>query len=157
MNKYDEVYEFRKASVYDVDSIMNFIRTEWNENHILGKDKELFLWQYGRSEYEDTNSINFVLMLDKRGELLGMIGYVSYDKDDYSLSPTMTKVRPNGLLPMTGLEFMKREMRIVGEKYHFASGTNAKTILPLYEKVFHHYSGYMQIRHLKIPGRETLL
>ena len=144
MNRYDEAYIFRKATVDDVDSIMSFIKTEWNEKHILANDKDFFMWQYGRGEYNDDNSINFILMTDKDGHLLGIIGYIPYDNDDISVSPAMTKVKASGLLPMTGLEFMKREMRLVGEKNHFASGTNTKTILPLYSKCFHHDYGFMQ-------------
>ncbi len=144
MNKYDDVYDFRKATVNDVDSIMSFIKSEWNENHILGNDKDFFLWQYNRCEYDDDKSINFILMYDKQGNLLGVIGFIPYDKDNIYVSPALTKVKPEGLLPMTGVEFMKREMSIVGERYHFSSGTNTRTILPIYKKIFHHSYGFMQ-------------
>lgn len=143
-NKYDEVYNYRMATVDDVDNIMNFIRQEWAENHILARNKELFLWQYGRTEYGDNKGINFVLMTDKKGEILGIIGFVSYDPDNNSISTAITCVKAEGLLPMSGLELMKRQMQIVGEKVQFSSGTNPNTILPLFKRVFHMTTGIMQ-------------
>jgi len=143
-NKYDEVYNYRLATIDDVDRIMAFIKREWAENHILANSKEFFIWMYGRDEYEDYKGINFVLMTDKNDDILGVIGFVTYDKNNESISPALTKVRPEGLLPMSGLEFMKRQMQLVGEKEHFSFGTNPNTIKPLYEKVFHMTTGIMQ-------------
>lgn len=143
-NKYDKCYEFRVASIEDVDDIMGFIRREWGKDHILGHDKKLFMWQYDRSEYKDSNTINFVLMTDKSNKIMGIIGFISYDKKNESISPTMTKVSVEAVIPMSGLELMKRQMNLIGEKAHFASGTNKRTILPLYEKVFHYKTGIMQ-------------
>lgn len=143
-NKYDEQYIFRKANVDDTDKIMAFIRNEWNPVHILGNDKELFLWQYGRSEYDDFCNLNFILMTDKTDNIVGMIGYVAYDKENNSISPAMTKVSQTVKIPLSGLELMRRQMKLVGEKAQLSSGTNSKTILPLYDKVFHYTTGIMQ-------------
>ncbi len=151
-NRYDLQYNFRKANIEDVDDIMSFIRMEWGDKHILGLNRELFLWQYGRTEYQDEKGLNFILMTDKEDTILGMIGYVSYDANNESISPTMTKVSSKVKTPMAGLEFMKRQMIIVHEKEHFASGTNPKTILPLYEKVFHHRVGCMQQYYIINPN-----
>ena len=75
-NKYDKLYDFRIATVEDIDNIMKFIHDEWGENHILAHDKKLFTWQYGSSEYGDNTTINVVLMTKKDGEIVGMIGFV---------------------------------------------------------------------------------
>lgn len=146
MNRYDDKYIFRLATVDDVDDIMGFIGCEWNKDHILAHDKELFLWQYGRSEYRDFENINVMLITDKQNEILGMIGFIAYseDKSRFDIAPAMTKVRGDGLLPMTGIEFMKRQMKVVGERHHISSGTNPKTIKPLYERVFKFRVGIMQ-------------
>ncbi len=152
MNKYDSIFHFRMATIADLDAIMKFIHDEWGKNHILAHDNELFLWQYGRTEYGDYNNINFVLMLDKNNDTIsGIIGFIAYDAQNQYISPAMTKVSTRVRLPMTGLEFMKRQMQIVGEKEHFASGTNPQTILPLYEKVFHHRIGIMQQYYILNP------
>lgn len=156
-NKYDEVYNYRRANVDDADMIMKFIREEWGEKHILGNDKAFFMWQYGRTEYQDNSGLNFVLMTDKKDYLLGIIGFISYDENNKYISPTMTKSSPRAPLPMSGLEFMKRQMKIIGEIEHFASGTNNRTILPLYEKVFHHKTGIMQQYYILNPDMKKFV
>lgn len=146
MNRYDEYYNFRLATIDDVDDIMNFIGTEWKKDHILAQDKEFFLWQYGRSEYGDLDNINIVLLTDKQKKILGITGFIAYsdDKDRFDIAPALTKVKEAGLLPMTGIEFMKRQMELVGERHHISSGTNPKTIKPIYERVFKFRVGVMQ-------------
>lgn len=152
MNKYDEKYSFRLANKNDIPRIMKFIHDEWNPDHILAYDRELFIWQYGRQEYGDDENINFVLMERKSGELIGIVGFVAYDKSNESISPAMTKIVTKDILPMSGLELMKRQMTIIGEKEHFASGTNPSTILPLYIKVFRHVTGIMQQYYMLNPN-----
>lgn len=152
-NKYDEVYNYRLATIEDVNNIMDFIRLEWAENHILANNKDFFIWMYGRDEYGDNKSINFVLMTDKSDNVLGVLGFVPYDEKNESISPALTMVKPEGLLPMSGLEFMKRQMQLVGEKEHFSFGTNPNTIKPLYEKVFHMSTGVMKQYFIINPDR----
>lgn len=146
MNRYDDYYNFRLATINDVDDIMSFIGSEWKKDHILAQDKEFFLWQYGRSEYGDLDNINVALLTDKQNEILGITGFIAYsdDKDRFDIAPALTKVKEAGLLPMTGIEFMKRQMELVGERHHISSGTNPKTIKPIYERVFKYRVGVMQ-------------
>ncbi|WP_022761383.1 hypothetical protein [Butyrivibrio sp. AD3002] len=157
MNRYEEQYNFRLANVNDVPDIMKFIHDEWSESHIFSYDRELFLWQYGRNEYGDNKNINFVLMERKSGGLIGIVGFVAYDENNKNISPAMTKIVTKDILPMSGLELMKRQMALVGEKEHFASGTNSKTILPLYIKVFKHVTGIMQQYYMLNPDFEDYL
>ena len=145
-NRYDARYDFRIADINDTDAIMKFIHDEWSAGHILAHDRDLFLWQYGCSEYGDNNRINVVLMTEKDGTISGMIGFIPYsqDKEHLHISTAITKVRAENALPMAGLELMRRQKALVGEKANFASGANPGTILPLFEKVFHHRTGVMQ-------------
>lgn len=158
MNKYDELYEYRLATVEDTDNIMDFIRREWNPNHIFAHDKEFFLWQYGRTEYGDEKNLNFVLTLSKEtGKILGGIGYVAYSNnpDKLDISPAISKVKSHGLLPMSGLEQMKRQMQLVGERSQLSSGTNPVTMRPLYDRVFHYRTGVMQQFYIANPNCEN--
>ncbi|MCI8584228.1 MAG: hypothetical protein HFH13_14025 [Dorea sp.] len=145
-NKYDKLYDFRIATVEDIDNIMKFIHDEWGENHILAHDKKLFTWQYGSSEYGDNTTINVVLMTKKDGEIVGMIGFVPYsdNREHLHISTAITKVSSRNVIPMSGIELMKRQVSLVGEEANFASGTNPGTILPFFEKVFKHKVGIMQ-------------
>ena len=154
MSKFDEYYEYRVATIDDVDSIMQFICDEWGERHILAYDKNLFLWQYGREEYADKTGINMVLMLDKLHKTIeGCIGFIAYsdELENLQISPAITKVRNKGLLPMSGVELIKRQKNIVGEKIQFASGANPNTIVPLLQKVFKHETGVMQQFYMLNP------
>ncbi len=145
-NRYDTRYNFRMADINDVDDIMLFIKKEWGENHILAKDKQLFIWQYGCQEYGDNNTINVILMTEKDGRIVGMIGFIPYsiNKECLNISTAITKIQSKDVMPMVGVELMKRQMAIVGEKANFASGTNPNTIMPIFEKVFHHTVGVME-------------
>ena len=153
-NRYDERYNFRMATVNDVDAIMSFIHDEWGESHILAHNKELFLWQYGASEYGDNEKINVVLMTEKNnGDIVGMIGFVPYSQDvnNLHISTAITKIKSRHVMPMAGIELMKRQNILVGEEANFASGTNPDTIMPIFEKVFHHRVGIMQQYYILNP------
>lgn len=147
MNKIDELYEIRLATVDDVDMIMNFIRKEWNENHILATNRELFLWQYGCTEYGNSCDINVLLMMSRmNGEIVGMQGFVQYsDKKECSqISTAIIKISSQVKIPMAGVELIKRQTSFAGSSGCFASGVNPKTILPIYDKIFRHKTGIMQ-------------
>lgn len=147
MGKIDELYEFRTATIGDVDGIMDFIRREWNENHILAANRELFLWQYGRTEYGDSHNINVLLMLDRsNGEIMGMQGFVQYSEERKSsqISTAIIKISSRVKIPMAGVELIRRQTDFVGSSGCFASAVNPKTILPIYNKLFKHKTGIMQ-------------
>ncbi|MBR5648290.1 hypothetical protein [Pseudobutyrivibrio sp.] len=145
-NRYDTRYDYRIATIDDVSDIMDFIRAEWGENHILANDRKLFIWQYGCQEYGDDSTINVVLMTEKDGQIVGLIGFIPYSNNKACLhiSTAITKIRANDVMPMAGIELMRRQVALVGEKVNFASGTNPNTILPIFQKVFKHKVGYME-------------
>ena len=154
MNKYDEYYDFRMAKISDVDAIMSFIHNEWKKNHILAKNKNFFLWQYGRTEYNDYDNINYILMLSKNGEIIGGQGFIVYSNDinNIQVSGSMIKVKTQGVLPMSGVELMRRGHSLLNVKLEFASGANPKTILPIYKNVFKYKTGVMQQYYMINPN-----
>lgn len=155
MSKIDELYEFRLATIDDVDAIMDFIRREWNENHILATNRELFLWQYGCTEYGNGRDINVVLMTSRSdGEVVGMQGFVQYsgEKESGQISTAIIKVSPKVRIPMAGVELIRRQTGFAGGSGCFASGVNPKTILPIYDKLFKHKTGIMQQYYVLNPN-----
>ena len=147
MNKIDELYEIRLATIDDVDAIMDFIRREWNENHILASNRELFLWQYGCTEYGNNRDINVLLMTSRsNGEVVGMQGFVRYSekRECSQISTAIIKISSQVKIPMAGVELIKRQTGFTGSSGCFASGVNPKTILPIYDKLFKHKTGIMQ-------------
>ena len=147
MGKIDELYEIRLATIDDVDAIMDFIRREWNENHILATNRELFLWQYGRTEYGNSRDINVLLMVNRsNGEIMGMQGFVQYceERESSPISTAIIKISSQVKIPMAGVELIRRQTDFAGSSGCFASGVNPKTIMPIYDKIFKHKTGIMQ-------------
>lgn len=147
MSKIDELYEIRLATIDDVDAIMDFIRREWNENHILAANRELFLWQFGCTEYGNGRDINVLLMISRsNGEIMGMQGFVQYsgEKKSSQISTAIVKISSQVKIPMAGVELMRRQTDFAGNSGCFASGVNPKTIMPIYDKIFRHKTGMMQ-------------
>ncbi len=156
MNRYDELYNFRIASRKDIDSVMLFLKTEWGENHILANDKEFFIWQYGNEQYGDHSTINFVLMEDKKGTLVGVNGFIPYapaGKRRY-VSSAITKVKSDIKIPMAGIELIKRFKELVPADAYYSSGTNPKTMIPIGAKVFHYTTGILQQYYVLNPTRK---
>ena len=56
MSRYNEQYIFRKANIADVDRLMRFIREHWRADHILGNDRDFFLYEHGNGK-----EVNFVI------------------------------------------------------------------------------------------------
>jgi len=156
MNRYDEYYDFRLATIDDVEDIMAFIRAEWNPQHIMGNDRELFLWQHGRTEYGDSINLNIILMTEKDGKIMGMNGFIVYsnDLDNLHISPTMSKVRAKGVIPMAGVELMKRMVTMTGAKVNLTAGAEPKTLIPIYEKIYRYEVGIMDQYYMLNPYKE---
>ena len=49
-NKFSEIFDFRKALYSDLENIMRFIREFWGTHHILGNDKEFFIYEHGNDD-----------------------------------------------------------------------------------------------------------
>ncbi|MEL7567167.1 MAG: hypothetical protein AAGU27_20140 [Dehalobacterium sp.] len=142
MNKYDELYNFRKAKMNDVDRLMRFIRENWRANHILGNDREFFLYEHGNGD-----EINFIICESKKnGELVGMHGFIPYSWDEElrHVCGVMTMVKKDVFIPMLGVELIKRFIGIMQYKTYCGIGTNPKTMVPLVKRLFHRYVGKME-------------
>ncbi len=153
MNKYDELYNFRLATMKDVDAIMDYIRREWKSDHILALNRDFFIWMYGNECYCDTDTVNFVLMEDKNGNIKGINGFIPYseDKSRLDVSSAITKVSPDVAIPMAGIEIIKRFHDIVGARRYYSYGTNPKTMAPIGKRVFGFDVGFMSQYYMLNP------
>ena len=69
---YDEKYELRLARIEDIDSIMTFIDEYWKKGHILGTNREMFMY-----EHSDGNKVNFLLAKDRKDQSIsGILGFI---------------------------------------------------------------------------------
>lgn len=157
MNKYDELYTFRIAEKADTEKIMLFLKEEWGESHILSNDKDFFLWQYGNEHYGDNDTINFVLMEDKQGNIVGLNGFIPYDSAENirNVSSAITKVKQDISIPMAGVELIKRFKELVHADKYYSSGTNPQTIAPIGERIFHYTVNIMQQYYMLNPSMQN--
>lgn len=142
MNRYDEFFDFRMGTEEDIDDIMRFIREYWDPAHILGNDRDFFEYHYGNR----AGGINVFLMLNKKQEIEGIIGFVQYSENHKKkyVTGSVVKVKNDLPVPLCGVELMKRFCERVSPFEEFACGVNPKTILPIYEKVFKYHTGRME-------------
>lgn len=146
MNRYDQLFDFRIATDADIDNIMHFIKENWDDKHILANSREFFEYHYGNSE----GGINVFLMCDKKGEIIGMYGFVQYSsgQEEKYVSASVIKVMSGLSVPMCGVELMKRFHEYMQPFVEFGCGVNPKTSLPLFSKLFKYYTGKMKQYYL---------
>lgn len=139
MNRYDQFFDFRMATVDDIDAIMHFIKEYWDCNHILANSREFFEYHYGDTK----GGVNVFLMCKKKGEIVGMIGFVQYSSKPEMkyVTASITKVINNLSVPMCGIELMKRFHEHMAPFVEFGCGANPQTILPIYRNVFKYHTG----------------
>lgn len=141
MNRYDQFFDFRMATVDDIDAIMCFIKEYWDCNHILANNRDFFEYHYADTE----GGVNVFLMCTKKGEIVGMIGFVQYSSKPEMkyVTGSITKVIDNLSVPMCGVELMKRFHEHMAPFVEFGCGANPKTILPIFRNVFKYHTGKM--------------
>lgn len=142
MNRYDQFFDFRMATANDIDAIMCFIKEYWDYNHILANSREFFEYHYGGTE----GCVNVFLMCKKKGDIVGMIGFVQYSSKPEMkyVTTSITKVIDNLSVPMCGIELMKRFHKHMAPFVEFGCGANPQTILPIYRNVFKYHTGKLK-------------
>lgn len=141
MNKYDELYLFRRAKLDDTDRVMRFIRDYWKKNHILANDRDFFLYEHG-----DKDEVNFIICENKGdGDLVGIHGFIPYSwaEELRHVCGVMTMIKKD-TLPMLGVELIKRFIEITEYQTYCGIGTNPKTMVPLVKRIFKRYVGKME-------------
>ena len=140
--KYSEIFDFRLATVGDLDDIMLFIRRFWKENHILGNDREFFLYEHGGTK----DTINFFLAIEKlTGNIRSILGFIPYSNEAKRLHVcgVISQTHPDNNVPLLGLETMKRMLYFLQPISYCGIGTNPKTMLPLVKKFLKRHVGIM--------------
>ena len=115
--------DIRFAKTADTDNIRKFIHNHWKENHILSRDKDLFLY-----EYQDNDMINFVIAIDNKSNIYGILGFIKSSDDNSDIWAAMWKVIKHKTHPMLGVELLDYLRN--ANKYNrlTCNGINSKTI-----------------------------
>jgi len=110
------------ARIEDTDELMQFIDNEWKKNHILGIDKDYFLYEYGNKKL-----LNFVISKNKNNMINGMLGFLRSSTDqNTTVWTTMWKVSESARSPMLGICLLNY-LREQGYKSVMSSGINQET------------------------------
>ncbi len=143
MNKYDEKYDIKLAERKNISEIMEFIRDNWNKDHILGNCLEFF-------EYEHViqNHVNFIIAIDKKTHIMeGIYGYIqaSLDEEHKDVWGVMWMIRNDtDNIPFLGIELIKRLKQLINCRSVIGIGSNPKTAIPIIKLMLRYHTGKMQ-------------
>ena len=118
--------EIRLAKIEDADNIMKFIHNHWKENHILSRDKALFLY-----EYQDNDRINFIIAIDDKNNIYGILGFIKSSNNHSDVWAAMWKAIKHDDHPMLGIELLEYLRSANNYNRLTCVGINPETI-PIY-------------------------
>ena len=111
------------AKLDDLDEIMQFIDNEWEKGHILGTNRDFFLY-----EYQNKELLNFVISKNQSNKINGILGFLKSSSDvNSTLWTTMWKVSKSTNSPMLGIEILNF-LRKQDYNNIISVGINLKTI-----------------------------
>ena len=122
--------EIRFAKLLDTDNIMKFIHSHWKENHILSRNKDLFLY-----EYQDNDTINFVIAIDNKNNIYGILGFIKSSNSNSDIWAAMWKAIKHDAHPMLGIELLEYLRNANNYNRLTCVGINTNTI------AIYHYLG----------------
>lgn len=143
--RFDERYEFRLAKRNDIPAIMEYIDTCWRKGHILGKNRELFEY-----EFCDGDDVHFLLAIDRKtGCIEGLDGYYYTSSrrtpKEFDVWGSMWSVRKDHKnLPLLGIAIANNYFEKVGFRYEIGVGVNAMTATPLHQEHFNVATGILK-------------
>lgn len=128
MKKIDDLYDIRKAKIDEIDKIMEFIKENWNRNHILAINQDFF--QY---EHVISGDLDFIVAVKKNTNcIVGILGILraSQNKDNLDIWAGIWKVM-EGEVPLLGFEIYKRAKKIYNARSISSVGDNPNTTVRL--------------------------
>lgn len=104
----------RLCNANEVNKLQEYIKTNWQENHIFVHSRELLLWQHDNSA---DGNLNYVIALNENEDIVGVLGFIPTFKYDTALSSSETSIwlalwKANEEYPGTGfymLRFIEEE------------------------------------------------
>lgn len=135
MGRIDELYDIRKAKIEEVQDVMEFIKDNWNANHILATNQEFF-------EYEHliNHNLEFIIAVKRESDsIVGILGILraSQDFNNLDIWAGMWKVI-DGEVPLLGFEMYKRAKGIYNARSISSVGDNPNTTVKLIKALTKH-------------------
>lgn len=149
MNRFDKQYDIRLAYYGEIEEIMAFIDQYWKKGHILGNNREFFLY-----EHVIEGQVTFVIARERSsGEIHGILGYLpaSSDCDRYDIWGVIWKTNERAA-SMLGIELKRRIFELTGARTELGTGANPKTSIPLLKRILHYSTGKMKQYYCVSPN-----
>lgn len=136
MNRYDEIYDFRKARVDEAQKVADFMDMHWRKNCILSDPSFL---EYEFKGTDDT--LNIILVLRKSNqEIEGLLCYYPYSQKEEGMDIAggpWRVLQKKENLPFLGHEMVKRAKDIIRYRYQLGLGLHPE--VHLYHKRYLKY------------------
>lgn len=135
-NIYDNRYEIRLAQKSDINNIILFLQNNWNENHILVKNRKLFEYEF----LEDDGTVNFIIAIDKdKKSIESLIGVLksSHDPEVMDIWGSIWKTL-DGNIGFLGVELIKRRHNLYKFRHDLHIGLNPTTAVPIMKLLKRH-------------------
>lgn len=128
-----ELHRFKMATVPDRENVLEFLKYQWNAEHIYLKSDQLFNY-----DLIFNDKLNFILAINRENEIDGILGFIPYSPN-YEGSDIFTvlwKVKARNGDPMLGMTLLTKLIEECRFRVVSTVGANPKT-LPLYEFLGH--------------------
>ena len=137
MSLIDDRYEFRLATLADVDAIMAFYGREWSSSHLLATDRDYFCYQHAMGD-----RVNFMLAIERAsGDIHAAEGFIQYSRRLCDIGAVMWKVGQLCRTPLLGVELVRRLKQATACRVYLGPGANPKTSVPLHSRALGHHVG----------------
>ncbi len=110
------------ASYDDIDDLIRFIDTYWKKDHILVRNRKLFLY-----EFQEGNRIN-IAIAKKNNKIIGIFGFLKYSNHKYpDIAGSLWKVLESKEAPMLGIKLRNYVIKNISHRVFITSGAGVKT------------------------------
>ena len=118
------------ATIADTDRLMQFMHQEWHKDHILSRNKELFLY-----DFKEGDQLNLAIATDHANRLIGIFGFMKYNSDDLpDIAGSLWKASDEAGEPMLGLKLREYTVKNIAHRIFSAPGAGLQT-RPIYHLI----------------------
>lgn len=140
------------AKLSDTKNIMKFMNDVWKKDHILSRDKELFL-----HEFKNGENLNIIIAKDSKDSILGIFGFMYYNSNNIpDIAGSLWKVDPNIKEPLLGFKLREYFKKNIKHDFFAAPGANIQT-KPIYRvlkmdwnRMAHYYIANSELKQFHI-------
>lgn len=128
----------RQAIEADIPKIRQFIKENWNENHIFVQSEKFFRYMLCNER-----GVNVIIAMDEKNNIYGMEGCTFYNSSETPDSSGMMWRCLKTSDVMLGIDIDKFMQTYQNQRFHFGVGCNPDTTLKITKKLYKHLVGKM--------------